>query len=398
MSDPIGSVPANVAPAGPEPAARPVTVLLVDDQPLIGEAVRRMLLPEAGWRFRYVSDPRQAIAIAKEFQPTVILSDLVMPQMDGLELVRQFRADPETAKIPLIVLSSKEEAATKAEAFRLGANDYLVKLPDRIEVVARLRYHTAGYVGQLERDAAYRTLREDVEQAARYVESLLPPPLEERVRARWKFIPSASLGGDAFGYHWLDDDHFVVYLLDVSGHGVGAALLGVSVLNALRARSLPNTEFRDPGQVLSALGGAFTMDSQGGKFFTIWYGVYRPSTRSLSWSGGGHPPALLFGGAGAAPAALDSAGPMPGMIEGLPYETSSTAIPAGARLLLYSDGLYEIRRGDGSAHDCEEFVADVGAAVGAGAAPLDAGLERAARLVAGRGYDDDVSALEVTFP
>jgi sigma-B regulation protein RsbU (phosphoserine phosphatase) len=373
-------------------------VLLVDDQALIGEAVRRMLLPEAGWRFRYVADPRQAIAVAKEFQPTVILSDLVMPQMDGLELVRQFRADPDTAKIPLIVLSSKEEPATKAEAFRIGANDYLVKLPDRIEVVARLRHHTAGYVSMLERDAAHRALREDVEQAARYVASLLPAPCEERVRTRWRFIPSASLGGDAFGYHWLDDDHFVVFLLDVSGHGVGAALLSVSVLNVLRARSLPGTDFRDPGRVLEGLGGAFTMESQGGKFFTIWYGVYRPSTRELRWSGGGHPPALLFSPTSPAPTALDSGGPMPGMIEGLSYETSSVVVPAGARMLLYSDGLYEIRKDDGSAYECEEFVADVGAAVGAGLAPLEAGLERAERLVAGRGYDDDVSALEVMFP
>ena len=126
------------------------------------------------------------------------------------------------------------------------------------------------------------------------MESLLPAPIQERVHARWRFIPSASLGGDAFGYHWLDDDHFVVYLLDVSGHGVGAALLGVSVLNVLRARSLPGTDFRDPGQVLAGLGGTFTMESHGGKFFTIWYGVYRPSTRELRWAGGGHPPALLF--------------------------------------------------------------------------------------------------------
>ena len=390
--------PARGSPLGTAPAGRGVAVLLVDDQPLIGEAVRRMLLPEAGWRYRYVSDPRLAIAAAKEFQPTVILSDLVMPQMDGLELVRQLRADPDTAKLPLIVLSSKEEPATKAEAFRLGANDYLVKLPDRIEVVARLRYHTQGYVSMLERDAAYRTLRDDVEQAARYVESLLPAPCDERVCTRWRFIPSASLGGDAFGYHWLDDDRFVAYLLDVSGHGVGAALLGVSVLNALRARSLPRTDFGDPGQVLAALGGAFTMESQGGKFFTIWYGVYRPSTRELRWSGGGHPPALLFAPASPMPAALDSGGPMPGMIEGLAYETSSVVVPPGARMLLYSDGLYEIRKEDGSAHDCEEFVADMAVGASGGRSPLDVGVARAERLAAGRGYDDDVSALEVTFP
>lgn len=379
-------------------AAAGVAVLLVDDQALIGEAVRRMLLPEAGWRYRYVSDPRQALAVAKEFQPTVILSDLVMPQMDGLELVRQLRADADTAKIPLIVLSSKEEPATKAEAFRLGANDYLVKLPDRVEVVARLRHHSAGYVSMLQRDAAFQALREDLDQAARYVESLLPPPLAERVLTRWRFIPSASLGGDAFGYHWLDDDHFVVYLLDVSGHGVGAALLGVSVLNVLRARSLPGTDFRDPGQVLAGLGGTFTMESHGGKFFTIWYGVFRPSTRELRWAGGGHPAALLFAPPSPAPKALDSTGPMPGILPGLEYTTLSTVVPPGGRLFVYSDGLYEIRKGDGSAYGYDEFAADMGVPTPDAAPPLEAGIARAERLAAGRGFDDDVSALEVTFP
>jgi sigma-B regulation protein RsbU (phosphoserine phosphatase) len=384
-------------PAGAAPDERVVAVLLVDDQALIGEAVRRMMLPEVGWRYRYVSDPRQAIAVAKEFHPTVILSDLVMPQMDGLELVRTFRADPDTAKIPLIVLSSKEEAATKAEAFRLGANDYLVKLPDRIELVARLRYHTAGYVGMLQRDAAYRALRDDIDSAAKYVESLLPAPLaEERVRTRWRFVPSASLGGDAFGYHWLDDDHFVVYLLDVSGHGVGAALLGVSVLNVLRARTLPGTDFREPGNVLEGLGGAFTMETHGGKFFTIWYGVYRPSTRELRWAGGGHPPALLFSPASPIPVALDSEGPMPGMLPGLAYGTSAVVVPVGARMLLYSDGLYEIRLGDGTVAAHAEFVADIGAEGTGATSPLDVGVARAERLSMGRGYDDDVSVLEVT--
>lgn len=391
--------PHDAPPSGAAPDGLGVAVLLVDDQALIGEAVRRMLLPEAGWRYRYVFDPRQAIAVAKEFHPTVILSDLVMPQMDGLELVRQFRADPDTAKIPLIVLSSKEEAATKAEAFRLGANDYLVKLPDRIELVARLAYHTAGYVGMLQRDVAYRALRDDIDSAARYVESLLPVPIaEDRVRTRWRFVPSASLGGDAFGYHWLDDDHFVVYLLDVSGHGVGAALLGVSVLNVLRARTLPGTDFREPGNVLEGLGGAFTMESHGGKFFTIWYGVYRPSTRELRWAGGGHPPALLFAPSAPVPMALDSTGPMPGMLPGLAYETSSITVPTGARVLIYSDGLYEIRMADGSVGGHDGFLADMGAPSAGGDAPLEIGLARAERLSRGRGYDDDVSVLEITLP
>jgi len=388
----------------PRPDAPPSgpAVLTVDDQALFGEAVRRMLLPESDIRYRYVSDPSLAIEAAREFRPTVILSDLVMPQMDGLELVRRFREDEATRKIPLIVLSSKEEPATKAEAFARGANDYLVKLPDRVELVARVRHHSAGYVSMLERDAAHEALRQsqavlqaELDQAARYVQSLLPEPIDERVRARWKFIPSASLGGDAFGYHWLDADHFVFYLLDVSGHGVGAALLGVSVLNLLRSRGLPGVDFADPAKVLAGLSGAFPMEAHGGKYFTIWYGVFRPSTRELRWASGGHPPAVLFAPGSLVPQRLEGTGPMPGFVAGFDYQTSVTVVPVAARILLYSDGLYEIRKPDGSAHDHDEMIAALAAG---GPDLLDEAIARAERLCAGRGFDDDVSAVELTLP
>ena len=116
-----------------------IRVLLIDDQAIVGETVRRMLAPETDIVFRFCQDPTQAIPLAAEWSPTVILQDLVMPEVDGLALVRYFRVHPKLKDIPLIVLSSKEEAVTKAEAFALGANDYLVKLPDRIELVARIR-------------------------------------------------------------------------------------------------------------------------------------------------------------------------------------------------------------------------------------------------------------------
>jgi len=224
-----------------------VTVLLVDDQPIIGEAVRRMLSGEQGITFHYCKDAPTALAKAAEVHPTVILQDLVMPEIDGLTLVRQFRADERFRDVPIIVLSTKEEPAVKAEAFAVGANDYIVKLPDRLELIARVRYHSRGYVALVERNEAFtaleasrQVLANDLATAAGYVRSLLPPPQERGgVRADWRFIPSASLGGDAFGYHDLDADHFAVYLLDVCGHGVGAALLSVSALNAIRISTTP---------------------------------------------------------------------------------------------------------------------------------------------------------------
>jgi two-component system chemotaxis family response regulator WspR len=135
-------------------------VLLVDDQVLVGEAVRRALADQPDIDFHFCAAPEQALEIARSVKPTIILQDLVMPGIDGMSLVRQYRADPLTQDIPIIVLSSKEEPLVKSEAFRSGANDYLVKLPDPIELTARIRYHSRAYLTQIQRDQAYRALRE----------------------------------------------------------------------------------------------------------------------------------------------------------------------------------------------------------------------------------------------
>src|SRR5262249_9779014 len=159
------------------------------------EAVRRML--DEDIVFHYCQNPAKAIETANAVAPTVILQDLVMPEIDGLMLVKFFRANKATRDIPMIVLSSKEEPTIKAQAFALGANDYLVKLPDKLEVVARIRYHSRGYIAQLERNEAYEKLAEsqrhlaaEVATAARYVKSLLPEPMDSGVRIDWKFVPS----------------------------------------------------------------------------------------------------------------------------------------------------------------------------------------------------------------
>jgi adenylate cyclase len=141
-----------------------ITVLLVDDQPLIGDTLRRMLKNETDIRFYYCEDPTRAIDLANEIFPTVILQDLVMPKIDGLVLLRNFRTNPATRDVPLIVLSTTEEPHVKSEAFALGANDYMVKLPHRLEVIARIRYHSKAHIHRLERNEAYEALLESQKQ------------------------------------------------------------------------------------------------------------------------------------------------------------------------------------------------------------------------------------------
>ncbi|MBC7861314.1 MAG: diguanylate cyclase [Burkholderiaceae bacterium] len=141
-------------------------ILLVDDQPIIAEAIRRMLADQPDIEFHYTTNPLEAVALARQLQPTVILQDLVMPAIDGLSLIKLYQADPALCCIPVIVLSAKEDAQMKAQSFAVGANDYLVKLPDRIELVARIRYHSAAHINRLQRNQAFHFLRESQQQLA----------------------------------------------------------------------------------------------------------------------------------------------------------------------------------------------------------------------------------------
>ena len=144
---------------GPIHPVRRIMVLLVDDQIIVGEAVKRQLAGQPDMDFHYCPNGSEAVQLASAIRPTVILQDLIMPGLDGLELVRQFRQTPETKNIPIVVLSTKEDPEIKSHAFSMGANDYLVKLPDKAELIARIHYHSRAYLNQVERDEAYRALR-----------------------------------------------------------------------------------------------------------------------------------------------------------------------------------------------------------------------------------------------
>ena len=158
----------------------PISVLLVDDQAMVGEAVRRTLAAEADIKFHFCSDSAKVMEVIERVKPTVILQDLVMPGTDGMDMLRDYRHHADTQSIPVIVLSTKEEPAVKSEAFALGASDYLVKLPDAIELIARIRHHSNAYLNRLQRDEACRAMLDAMLEA------------ENANRAKSDFIASMS--------------------------------------------------------------------------------------------------------------------------------------------------------------------------------------------------------------
>lgn len=386
------------------------SVLLVDDQRIIAEAVRRMVVDEPDIEFHYCNEPVNALKMASEVKPTVILQDLVMPDIDGLTLVKYFRANPATRDVPLIVLSVKEDPEIKAEAFAHGANDYAVKLPDQQELLARIRYHSSAYNNLIDRNIAYEKLEEsqkllqkELAEAAEYVRTLLPHPMDESIEACWRFIPSLQLGGDAFGYHWIDEEHFGIYLLDVCGHGVGAAMLSISATNVLRTQSLPETDFLNPAQVLTALNSAFPMEKHNNMFFTMWYGVYHKPSKQLTYASGGHPPAILVTGPDREHLQCIELATEGLVIGGMPdatFENATCQVEKFNKLFVFSDGVYEVYKPDGAILRIQEFIKylfDFASKTEPPDEDLDHIMKFITSLQGKDTFDDDFSIVKFTF-
>lgn len=207
----------------------------------------------------------------------------------------------------------------------------------------------------LELQNTQKRLSEELTEAANYIFSILPEPRSAEPRTQWLLVPSTELGGDSFGYHEIDANHIAFYLLDVCGHGVGAALLSVTAINVLRSSALPNTDFRDPGAVLSALNDAFPMERQNNMYFTIWYGVYQRNSGELRYASAGHPASILRRADGSA-LMLSTPGLAVGMMEGMMYRTATCQILPGDRLHLISDGTFEVETGPGEMLAFDTFV------------------------------------------
>jgi two-component system chemotaxis family response regulator WspR len=237
--EPAPGLPPPPAPTRDDGA---IVVFLVDDQAMIGEAVRRALASEKDIAFHYCASGAEAVAMAEKLQPTVILQDLVMPEVDGMALVGRYRANAATRDIPIVVLSSKEDPVVKSEAFAAGVDDYLVKLPDRVELIARVRHHSKGYLARLQRDAAYRALDESQQkllemnralQRLSHVDGLTGLSnrryLDEYLGTEWK---RAARELNEFAVLMIDVDNFKKYN-DNYGHLAGDEVLK-QVGNAVR--------------------------------------------------------------------------------------------------------------------------------------------------------------------
>lgn len=380
-------------------------ILIVDDDESSTDMLARRLR-RCGYTVSAASGGLGGLALARSQKFDLVLLDMIMPGLDGFQILSKFKLESALRDIPVIMLSGLDEENGIVRCIEMGAEDYLSKPFNPVFLRARIGACLERKRLHDRERAAYEALRQtqqrlasELAEAAAYLRSLLPPPLHGKIETEWCFHPSAELGGDAFGYHWLDDQSLAIYLIDVCGHGIGAALLSVSVLNTLRAHALANVNFRSPAQVLAGLNRAYRMDDHHQLYFTIWYGIYRAKTRQLNYASGGHPPALLLGSKAAGirePISLTTIAPPIGCMDESIYTEESHTVSPGSRLLVLSDGVYEILRPDQRTETWKDFLASFSSTQVQSLTPAQR-LRRAQELHGAELLEDDFSLVEVRF-
>jgi sigma-B regulation protein RsbU (phosphoserine phosphatase) len=336
-----------------------VQILIIDDDPAIRVLLQRTLT-RSGYSILLADDGEQGLILARQSQPALIICDWLMPKMNGLEVCRCIKTTPELSTTFFILLTSLGSLEDRIKGLDAGADDFLCKPIELNELQARVR---AGLrLHQLSHDlrTQKQILELELAEAADYVKSLLPEPLEEAaLTIDFYFIPSRQLGGDGFDYFWLDAENLVIYLLDVAGHGLRAALPSLSVINLLRSKGLTQVDYYQPSQVLQGLNQIFQISSRNDKYFTIWYGVYTPKSGQLIYASAGHPPAVLIRQDSQGivqETRLKTTGFPIGMFSEAEYIDDTCIVETPANLYLFSDGIYEIEQSDGKLWGLDKFI------------------------------------------
>jgi sigma-B regulation protein RsbU (phosphoserine phosphatase) len=329
-------------------------ILIIDDSPNNLE-IAGNILESAGYDVIPVSNGYDGLKILSRVQPELILLDIMMPDMDGNEVCKRIKQIENLRDIPVIFLTALSETGDITKAFQSGGVDYITKPFIKEEFLVRVKNHIELYQSKKKVIEYMKRIDSELKRASEYISSLLPLPLRHKnLSADFFFKPSIALGGDVLGYHFIDDEHLAMYLIDVSGHGVGAALHSVAIINSIRFQNLPDTDFKSPKAVLSGLNKIFQMSGHNNHFFTLWYGCLNIKTNELVFSSAGHPPAILITENNVSNfLSVDNF--IIGGTLNYNFLDKSLVLNSGDDLYIFSDGAFELKKENSEYNDIEDL-------------------------------------------
>ena len=335
------SVPVNI---------RNARILVVDDN-RVNRHLLVAVLQRGGFpHVEMAEDGIDALAKIEANVPDLILLDLMMPKLDGFEVCRRLRTDPNRRDLPILVQSSLSGSEDRTRAFSVGATDFVSKPINATELLSRVRIHLENQA--LLRDLqGYRRRRQGELALARSMqERLLPAPSRLRetesdlgLSLSAHFEPSSELGGDFWDLRRDGRGRLIVWLVDFSGHGVGAALNTFRLHAILRQMDL--NDF-DPADHLREVNERVCPLLRSGQFATMLVGVVDPVENTFHYASAGAPAPMVWQAGDAAPEFGDSSGLPVGILASARYQNRDLALPVGGRLFLYSDGASELWTAD----------------------------------------------------
>lgn len=340
-------------------------ILIINDEEPVREMMRLFL--QKNYDIIEAADGTEGAKMASTEKPHLILLDVMMPGLNGYDTCRQLKSDPAAKDIPVIFLSSLSDPKDKIKGLEVGGVDFITRTSDKGEILARVQTHLKIRAlnqelkernEQLQQKQSY--LEEDLKAAANIQESLLPAKNLKisHLAMSWRSMPCDAIGGDVFSVIPLDDHQTAIYMLDVTGHGVPAAMVTVSVSQHLHElassyQSIHKTDIVHPEAVLRSLDKEFPLE-RFDKFFSIFYMVANTSEKTFTYSNGGHPPGIYL--TKEAPyVLLQQGGTVVGVNEGLPYQEVKIEYKAGGKVVLYTDGVNEYENDKGELYGMTRF-------------------------------------------
>ncbi len=366
-------------------------VLLVDDAKANLDILVEGLKPDH--KLSLALNGEMALQIAARTPPDLVLLDIMMPGLDGYEVCRRMRQMPETAEVPIMFLSSLEEVQNKTRGFEAGANDYLTKPFEMLEVKARVR---SLLKAKAYSDAVKEQLAADLRVAREIQMGILPhdfTAVEKAYRVSFGAIlePAREVGGDLYGVCAAGPERLMIFLGDVSGKGIPASMFMVRTVSlaGLLAR-----EIAEPKRILERLNDELSADNASHMFVTFLCAVFEPATHRLTLASGGHCYPLLLPADGPPCWITKTIGTALGFDSGLEFQATELTLSDGDAVVFYTDGVSEAFNPERELYGSERLLADATGLAGQSANAISAGLLAKVRAFAGTApQSDDIAIL-----